>query len=1107
MTIYKYSELSNGDEIDFDPNTDVLSVDIIGLSAAGVTVSVTSDGAGVLIAGPGLSFTLKGPPVAAIGSTNVVFADESTIVNAELGNGFASTLHGGTGNDLLMGSGTPPERQLVAATTTHGAANSPSQDPALSTDGRFVAFTSNATNLVDAQSSGRPDVYLKDLVTGAVVRVSETATGAPAHDGFGFGCQGATVSADGRYVAFHSYAYNLTGNDTNNQSDVFLKDLHTGSVTRISTSSSNAQSSGSSYDPSISADGRYVAFVSTATDLVAGDTNNAPDVFVKDTVTGVVTRVSTNADGQQGNGIPQGSSDVQISADGRFVVFKSVANNLVPGDTNGVSDIFVKNLETGEVVCASVDGSGDFVSGDATTATISPDGRFVIFEGYKDLIDDGNSGGGTYLRDMQTGVLTRIPGSSARLSGDGRFAVFLGAADITEVFVRDLSTGETARIPTGPNGVEQNVSIQTPGISLDGSAITFGRLSSDFVDGDQLRSDVFVLSNPLYVRTLAGGAGNDTYQIDNTRDLVVEETGQGIDTVRASVRVELADNVENLVLTGTAAINGVGNELNNKISGNSAANTISGGLGADTMTGAGGDDTYYVDNTGDRVVESTSGGLDTVRSSVGHTLSTNVENLVLTGAVSINGNGNAGNNTLIGNAGNNALNGSAGIDTVSYSAAAAAVTVNLSTTSAQATGGAGTDTLLGFENLTGSAFADNLSGTAGANLIDGGKGADTMTGGAGDDTYVVDNAGDRIVEGVGAGIDLVQSLVTFMLQAEVDNLTLTGSANINGTGNKLANVLVGNAGNNVLTGGSGSDTYVVNNAGDQTIEQVAGGLDTVKASVSWTLANEAENLTLTGTTAINGTGNSKANVIVGNGAANLLDGGVGADTMTGGSGGDTYLVDNSGDRTIEQVAGGLDTVKSSISWTLETEVENLTMTGVGSINATGNTKNNVLVGNAAANTLNGGAGADTMTGGAGADIFDFSSTLGSDTITDFVHAGDKVRLSQSAIRVGNGDTVVEGAVSVAGPNGFSNAAELVIFTHDIAGDISATSAAAAIGKANSNYAVGDSRLFVVDNGHDTAVYLFKSIDDSATVTANELTLVTTLEGAVTTSATDFIFGA
>jgi Ca2+-binding RTX toxin-like protein len=462
--------------------------------------------------------------------------------------------------------------------------------------------------------------------------------------------------------------------------------------------------------------------------------------------------------------------------------------------------------------------------------------------------------------------------------------------------------------------------------------------------------------------TMVGGAGDDTYVVDSASDVVTEAANEGTDLVQSSVTHTLAANVENLTLTGTTAINGTGNALNNVLTGNSAVNTLTGGAGNDTlnggagndtMVGGAGDDTYYVDSTSDVVTEAASEGTDTVNSSVTLTLGNNVENLVLTGTGAINGTGNTLNNTLTGN--------------------------------------------------------------SGANTLSGGTGADTMIGGAGNDTYVVDNTADVVTENLNEGTDLVQSSVTTTLSANVENLTLTGTSAINGTGNALDNVLTGNSAANTLTGGAGNDTlsggtgadtmiggmgndtYVVDNTADVVTELAGEGTDLVQSSVTYTLAANVENLTLTGTTAINGTGNALDNVLTGNSANNTLTGGdgndtlngaAGNDTMVGGLGDDVYVVDSTSDVVTEAASAGNDTIQSSVTLTLTTNVENLILTGTSAINGTGNTLNNLVRGNTGVNTLNGGTGNDILEGGDGNDILTdtsgtalFNGGAGTDTIT------------------------------------------------------------------------------------------------------------------------------
>ncbi|HEY7690081.1 MAG TPA: calcium-binding protein, partial [Dongiaceae bacterium] len=388
--------------------------------------------------------------------------------------------------------------------------------------------------------------------------------------------------------------------------------------------------------------------------------------------------------------------------------------------------------------------------------------------------------------------------------------------------------------------------------------------------------------------TLAGGSGDDVYVVDNVLDVIVEAAGEGVDTVQSTVSHVLGDALERLELIGAAAVNGSGNGAANSIAGNGAANklygldgidtlmgnagndVLDGGVGADALIGGSGNDIYVIDNAGDAVTEADGGGIDAILSSLlSTTLAAFVENLTLLAGAK-DGIGNGLNNAILGNGEANALDGAAGNDTLS--------------------GGAGNDT------LTGAA------------------GIDRMLGGVGNDLYFVDDSGDIVVEAAGQGLDSVKSSVSFILGTNIENLTLAaGAGDINGAGNGSANLIAGNEGSNKLAGGSandtleagagndaldggagndsmvggaGDDSYVVNAAGDIIVENGGEGIDTVHSALTHVLGVTLENLTLLGTSAINGTGNDAGNILTGNSAANRLDGGGGDDILRGGAGND-----------------------------------------------------------------------------------------------------------------------------------------------------------------------------------------------------------------------------
>lgn len=370
----------------------------------------------------------------------------------------------------------------------------------------------------------------------------------------------------------------------------------------------------------------------------------------------------------------------------------------------------------------------------------------------------------------------------------------------------------------------------------------------------------------------------------------------------------------------------------------------------------------------------------------------------------------------------------------------------------------------GNDNLVGSISNDVMQGLAGNDILDGGLGADQMYGGTGDDTYFVDNPGDVTNESPNEGIDLVKSSVSFTLSTNVENLILTGTGNIDGTGSGADNIITGNSGSNTLLGGAGNDTldpgtagtdslqgqtgddtYVVTRASGVALVEAPGeGTDTVQSSLTFTLATNFENLTLTGTNAINGTGNSAANVIVGNTASNTLtgnngddtlDGGGGQDTLIGGGGNDSYIVDSTDDVVTEGSNAGTDTIFSNVTLSsLALNVENVTLTGAANIGAVGSSGNNTLTGNSGDNSLDGGSGTDTMIGGLGndtyfinvtADIVQEAANEGVDTVmanvTNYTLANFVENLTlQNSIAQGNGnslDNVITGNTAINTLNG------------------------------------------------------------------------------------------
>ena len=402
---------------------------------------------------------------------------------------------------------------LVSLTTGGSQGNDQSRFPSLSPDGRFIAFNSWANNLVGGDTNNTSDVFVHDRQTGQTTCVS-VASNSTLGNNYS---SSPALSADGQVVAFWSYANNLVSGDTNGMGDAFVHDRQTGQTTRVSVATGGGQGTSGSDYPTLSADGRFVAFQSLAANLVGGDTNAAQDIFVHDRQTAQTTRVSVATGGTQGNGNSYGP---MLSADGRFVVFGSSANNLVSGDTNGAADVFVHDRQTGQTTRVSVASDGSQGNNDSGGSTLSVDGRLVAFSSSASNLVSGDTNGvnDVFVYDRQTGQTTRISvasdgtqgnsySSRPAISADGRFVTFESWASTlvsddtngaSDGFVYDRRTGRTTRVSVATDGSQGNNESYYPVPSADRRFIAFESRTSTLVSSDTNGQwDVFVADQGL----------------------------------------------------------------------------------------------------------------------------------------------------------------------------------------------------------------------------------------------------------------------------------------------------------------------------------------------------------------------------------------------------------------------------------------------------------------------------------------------------------------------------------------------------------------------------------------------------------------------------------
>ena len=699
--------------------------------------------------------------------------------------------------------------------------------PSISADGRYVAFSWHATNLVPDDTNDSVDVFVRDLDTGITELVSVAPDGTPGND---FSVL-TSMSSDGRFVAFYSAASNLVPDDTNNAIDIFVRDRQTGITELVSVATDGSLANGGSVWPSISDDGRYVAFSSSATNLVPNITNVAshPEeikTFVRDRQTGITELVSVSSDGTPANNTTGfWYWQVSISADGRYVSFVSAADNLVPNDNDNSKDIFVRDLQQGttELVSIIANDSSDDYWGYLSIPSLSADGRYVAFDAYdsrllaplpdiEDYIDQDNFGTfladlqayydsfdiNTFIRDRQTGstelVSVKIDGADGNnknsryskqpsISADGRYVAFTSEAsnlvtgdtnNSSDIFVRDLQTGITELVSVGidgspgnPSSFDPSFSSFNPSINADGRYIVFSSVANNLIPNNS-----FLDNLELFVRD----RGN---LFDPQSALTVMGTDED-DILTGSTEYDFISGLE-----GHDTLRGkIGDD---QLFGHIGKDQLNGGEGYDTLDGGAGDDRLFGDYGNDQL------------------------------------NGGEGYDTLYGGAGADELFGDHGKD--------------------QLHGGEGNDTLYGgagADELFGDNGNDRLNGGQGNDLLRGGAGADILKGDNGNDTLYGEDSND-ILRGDNGNDILYGGAANDILYGEDNNDTLYG-----GDGNDILrglnnnDLLSGGLGLDSLIGGLGSDRFMLVSrvtADQDLIQDYEDGVDLFELTGSLTFAS------------------------------------------------------------------------------------------------------------------------------------------------------------------------------------------------------------------------------------------------------------------------------
>jgi trimeric autotransporter adhesin len=828
------------------------------------------------------------------------------------------------------------------------------------------------------------------------------------------------------------------------------------SITGLANNGNDTLIANSGVDTLVGGTGNDTFVISIAGDVVQDTSTSATNIIYSSanyslpTDVNALTLTGTTALQAAGNSandvmIANSGADTLIAGSGTDTLISSNDSTIesLVGGTG--ADLFIVNGASDIVTVGGTHGADTIQS--SVSYTLPTNVNILSLTGTANLVGTAVNGNNAITGNGGSDTLRAGSGSDTLIAGGAADTLIGGSG--TDTFVINNSADVLQSISSAAgNTVDSSVSysmatnITVLTLTGAGNLAATGNGASNTIAAN---SGADTLTAGVGVADLIGGLGADLFVINNVGDVINEPySGQkaAVDTISSSISYTLPGTVNVLLLTGSANLTGTANGHADSIIGNAGQDQLTAGIGNDTLvagsgiatlTGGGGSDTFVINSTSDVVRDSISGQNNELFSSVSVTLPTNVNVLLLTGSGSLvataNGandllKGNAGTNTLIGGAGSDTLTAGSGIDTLVGGTGTDTFIVNNSADAIQSASSSSQNSvfssatfvlptnvnilsLTGIANITGTgnAAADTLTAGAGQDTLIAGSGVATLVGGIGNDTFVVDSASDVVEDTTTAASNTVQSNINFVLPTNVNTLVLTGSGALEGTANGGNDTLSSNTGVDTLVGGGGNDTFVINNSGDVVQDTATGASNTAQSSVNYALANNVNTLVLTGTANLMGSANSGADTLISN---------AGADTLTGNTGNDTFIVTNALDVVHDSSTTAANSILSSVSYTLPTDVNALTLTGTGALSATGNGGADVLVANTGADTLTAGAGIATLIGGAGNDTFVVDST--SDVVQETATMANNTLLSAVSYSLATNvnSLVLTGTAALAG---------------------------------------------------------------------------------------------